>query len=143
MTIKVLNRWQVWWSEKLLNFNFKICYQKEFKNAKADALSWRSDYMKNKPQMIQSVLLQQQNKIITYNMWTIAAIIIIINEELENIIQTEYLKNKQAQRVLKQSTEDFERTNNRLILFKELVYVSEHQQKNIIQMYHDKSLRDY
>ena len=40
-------------------------------------------------------------------------------------------------------TEEFEKTNNRLILFKELVYVSEHQQKNIIWMYHNKSLREH
>ena len=30
-----------------------------------------------------------------------------------------------------------------LILFKELVYVSEHQQKNTIQMYHDELLREH
>ena len=55
-TIKVLNRQQVQWSEKLSNFNFKIHYQKEFKNTKADALSQRPDYIKNKLQTIQSVL---------------------------------------------------------------------------------------
>ena len=38
---------------------------------------------------------------------------------------------------------EFERTSDNLILFKELVYVSEHQQKNIIQIYHDKLLRDH
>ena len=45
--------------------------------------------------------------------------------------------------MLKQSTEEFKRISDNLILFKELVYVSEHQQKNIIQMYHDKPLRDH
>ena len=59
MTIKVLNQRQVQWSEKLSNFNFKIYYQKGFKNAKADTLSQRPDYMKNKSQTIQSVLSQQ------------------------------------------------------------------------------------
>ena len=59
ITIKVLNRWQVQWSEKLSNFNFKIHYQKGSENAKADALSQRPDYMKNKSQTIQSVLSQQ------------------------------------------------------------------------------------
>ena len=46
--IKVLNQQQVHWSEELSNFNFKIYYQKGFKNVKTDALSWRSNYMKNK-----------------------------------------------------------------------------------------------
>ena len=68
---------------------------------------------------------------------------IIINNKLKNIIQAEYLKDKQAQWVLKQSTEEFKKTNNRLILFKRLVYVSEHQQKNTIWMYHNKLLREH
>ena len=53
--------------------------------------------MKNKSQIIQSVLLLQQNKIIIYNIQIITAIRVIINNELKNIIQAEYLKDKQAQ----------------------------------------------
>ena len=93
--------------------------------------------------MIQSVLSQQQNKIIIYNTQIITVIMIITNSELKDIIQAEYLKNKQAQQVLKQLTEEFKKTSDNLILFKELVYVSKHQQKNIIQMYHNKSLRGH
>ena len=143
MTIKVLNRWQVQWSEKLSNFNFEIHYRKESENAKADALSQRSDYMKNKSQMIQSVLSQQWDEIITYNTQTITTTMIIINNELKNTIWAGYLKDKQAQRVLEQLTEGFERISNSLILFKGLVYVPEHQQKDIIQMYHNELLRDH
>ena len=40
-------------------------------------------------------------------------------------------------------TEDFEKTINRLILFQGLVYVSEHQQHDTIQMYHDDSLSEH
>ena len=93
-TIKVLNRWQVQWSEKLLNFNFEIYYQKESENAKADALSQRSDYIKDKSQTIQSVLLQQWDKTIMYNKQTIVTIIIITNNKLKDIIWAEYLKDK-------------------------------------------------
>ena len=57
---------------------------------------------------------------------------IIINQKLGDIIWAGYLKDKQAQQVLKQSTKEFKRTNNILVLFKELINVSEHQQKNII-----------
>ena len=57
---------------------------------------------------------------------------IITNDELENIIQDKYLKNKQAQRVLKKSTKEFKKINKDLLLFQELIYVSEHQQKDII-----------
>ena len=52
MTIKILNWRQVWWSEKLSNFNFEIHYWKGSENAKTDALSWRPDYMKDKSQTI-------------------------------------------------------------------------------------------
>ena len=45
--------------------------------------------------------------------------------------------------MLEQSTEEFERMSDSLILFKELVYVPEHQQKNTIQMYHDELLRGH
>ena len=68
---------------------------------------------------------------------------IITNSEMKDIIQTEYLTDKQALWVSEQLTERFKRTSDNLILFKELVYVSEHQQKNIIQMYHDEPLRGH
>ena len=42
---------------------------------------------------------------------------IISNNMLEDIIRKEYLKDKQAQRVLAKSTEDFEKTSTRLLLF--------------------------
>ena len=67
----------------------------------------------------------------------------IINHRLKDIILTEYLKDKQAQWVLKQSTEEFKKTSNDLILFKRLIYVLEHQQKNIIWMYYDEPLRGH
>ena len=57
---------------------------------------------------------------------------IITNNKLKNIIQNEYLKNKQAQRVLEKSTEEFKKINKDLLLFQELIYMSEHQQKDII-----------
>ena len=38
---------------------------------------------------------------------------------------------------------EFKRTSNSLILFKELVYVSEHQQESTIWMYHDSLLRGH
>ena len=68
---------------------------------------------------------------------------IIINKKLEDIIKVRYLEDKQAQWVLAQSTERFEKITNRLILYKELVYVLKHQQKDIIQMYHNELLRGH
>ena len=45
--------------------------------------------------------------------------------------------------MLKKPTEEFEKINKDLLLFQELIYVSEHQQKNIIWMYHDKPLEEH
>ena len=126
-----------------MNFNFEIHYQKEFKNIKTDALSQRSDYMKNKSQTRESVLALQKDERITYNHRILAVTMIITNDELENIIQNEYLKDKQAQRVLEKPTKEFKKINKDLLLFQELIYMSEHQQKDIIQMYHDKLLKEH
>ena len=68
---------------------------------------------------------------------------IITNSNLKDIIWAGYLKNKQAQQVLEQLTEEFKRTSDNLILFKELVYVPKHQQKDIIWIYHDELLRGH
>ena len=78
-----------------------------------------------------------------YNHRILTVIMIITNDKLENIIQDEYLKNKQAQRVLKKLTEEFKKINKDLLLFQELIYVPEHQQKDIIQIYHNESLEEH
>ena len=129
--------------KELSNFNFEIHYQKGFKNIKADTLSQRPDYMKDKPQTRESVLALQKDERITYNHRILAVTIVITNNELENIIQDEYLKNKQAQRVLEKLIKRFEKTNKDLLLFQGLIYMSEHQQKDIIQMYHDEPLEEH
>ena len=45
--------------------------------------------------------------------------------------------------MLKKPTKGFEKINKDLLLFQELIYMSEHQQKDIIQMYHNESLREH
>ena len=88
--------------------------------------------MKNKSQTRESVLALQKNRKITYNYKILTVTIIIINDKLKNIIQNKYFKNKQVQRVLKKSIKEFEKINKDLLLFQELVYMSEHQQKDTI-----------
>ena len=82
--------------------------------------------MKNKSQTRESVLALQKNKKIIYNHKILTVTIIIINDKLKNIIQNKYLKNKQAQRVLKKLIKEFEKINIDLLLFQELIYMSEH-----------------
>ena len=51
---------------------------------------------------------------------------IICNNVLKDIIWKEYLKNKQAQRMLIKSIKEFEKTSTGLLLFQDLIYVSEY-----------------
>ena len=44
-TTKQLNRQQTRWAETLASYNFWITYRKGSENAKADALSWRPNYL--------------------------------------------------------------------------------------------------
>ena len=99
--------------------------------------------MEDKLQTRESVLALQKDERIMYNHRILAVTMIITNNELENTIQDEYLKNKQAQRVLEKPTKRFEKINKGLLLFQGLIYVPEHQQKDIIQMYHDEPLGEH
>ena len=81
--------------------------------------------MKNKSLTIELILLLQKNRQIIYNTRVIAAILLILNNKLKEVIYHDYLKDKQAQQVLNKLTASFKRIVNKLILFKELVYVTE------------------
>ena len=45
--------------------------------------------------------------------------------------------------MLKKSIKEFEKINKDLLLFQELIYMSEHQQKDIIWIYYNKSLKEH
>ena len=45
--------------------------------------------------------------------------------------------------MLKKSIKEFKKINKDLLLFQELIYMSEHQQKDIIWMYHDEPLEEH
>ena len=45
--------------------------------------------------------------------------------------------------MLKESIVNFKKTFNKLILFKELIYVAEYQQKEIIWIYYNNSIKEH
>ena len=45
--------------------------------------------------------------------------------------------------MLKKSIKEFKKINKDLLLFQELIYMSEHQQKDIIWIYYDESLEEH
>ena len=55
-TTKVLNCRQVCWAETLAAYNFTIAYCKGSENARADALSRRTDYVSPKEERPRAIL---------------------------------------------------------------------------------------
>ena len=72
------------------------------------------------------MLLLQQNEWMIYNIKIIIMTLLILNNKLEEVICHKYFKDKQAQRVLKESTVSFKKIFSKLILFKEFIYVAEY-----------------
>lgn len=73
-TTKVLNRRQVRWAETLSQFKFKIQYTPGKDNVRADALSRRSDYMKDKEVFDHSILKRNPDGTLSANAMEINAI---------------------------------------------------------------------
>ena len=73
-TTKELNWRQVQWSKELAQYNFKITHRKGSKNAKADALSQKDDYMRNVPKTKNIILWLNQFRYMKYNHWVIATL---------------------------------------------------------------------
>ncbi len=76
-TTKELNRRQVRWAETLATYNFKISYVKGSENARADALSRKPEYLKNKT-YVSRAILKSDGDDLTFNYIELAAIIVII-----------------------------------------------------------------
>ena len=66
-TTKVLNRRQVYWSEELSQYNFRIHYQKGSENTKVDALSRQADYLQDKPVVSHAILREDKQGNMSFN----------------------------------------------------------------------------
>ena len=85
MSTKQLSHCQVWWSEFLSRFNFKIVYWSEKQEAKSDALTrWSENLLKE-----ENVHLQQQSQVVLklHNLELMANS--IQNDDSEDNIQSE------------------------------------------------------
>ena len=82
-TTKVLNRRQTRWSELLGQYKFKIVYTPGKDNGRADALSRRSDYMKDKDPISHSILKQNQDGSLSANVLEFNRIIRIYRDDKE------------------------------------------------------------
>ena len=64
---KMLNKWQVQWSELLKQYKFKISYMPGKDNGRADIFSRRSNYMKSKKTFNKSILKINSNEFLSAN----------------------------------------------------------------------------
>ena len=142
-TTKVLNRRQVRWSEELSAYNFKIHYRKGTENTRADALSRRTDYLKDIPKTKESILKFDTQGSITYNKKTLAATFTSRNEDLENEIKEQLKQDKVIQGILaKEDKQGFEEHQG-LVLFEGLVYVPKPLRERLIKEHHDPPVVGY
>ena len=87
-TTKVLNRRQVRWSETLAAYNFTIAYRKGLENARADALSRRTDYASHRQERPRAIL-KETDEGMQYNE-LLATIAIVKDTELEKKLKDAY-----------------------------------------------------
>jgi hypothetical protein len=90
----VLNQRQVCCAETLAAYNFTIAYRKGSENARADALSRRTDYVSLKQERPRAIL-KQTNKGMQYNE-LLATIAIVEDTELESNLKDAYLADECA-----------------------------------------------
>ena len=84
----MLNRRQVCWAETLAPYNFTITYRKGSENARADALSRRTDYIGPKQERPRAIL-KKTDVGLEYNE-LLATIATVENTELEKRLKEAY-----------------------------------------------------
>ena len=81
ITIKQLNRRDIWWSELLNQYKLKIIYLSEQKNDRTDVLNRRRDYMHNKKIFNQNVFKINDDISLSLNKWKFNATLRILRDD--------------------------------------------------------------
>ena len=105
----------------LVAYNFQIADCKGSKNARADALSRRTDYVGPKQERPRAILKAIEDGM-QYNE-LLATISIVEDTDLEQRIKDAYKTDECAKRVLEKTEGDFAIDEQGLIRFKGLVYI--------------------
>lgn len=143
-TTKSLNRRQVRWSEELSSYNFQIIYRKGSENAKADALSRRTDYLKDKPKTIQAILRTDTEGNLEYNRHVIAATLTIENRDFENKVRQALEQDTIAAEIMSdpENHQGFQ-VYNRLLLFEGLIYVPTKCRQELVDNFHSSQIHGH
>ena len=136
ITMKVLNRRQVRWSEELSQYNFRIHYQKGSENIKVNALSQWADYLQDKLIVSHAILREDEQGNMSFNR-QFNLTIWVENDIFENEIRKVLKNDKLAQQVLQniRDHKSFEKEKG-LLLFQGLVYVPVSLQRKLIEESH-------
>ena len=140
ISTKVLNRRQVRWYEELSSYNFKIHYRKGSENARADALSRRSDFVKGEVKMKGPIL--QKNADSTLGRTQRVCATTIVNDTMSKSIRVALLNDTLAADVLS-DPEQYEpqwAQDDGMLLFQGLLYVPTPCRKDVIRSCHDSAL---
>ena len=135
-TTKKLNQRQVRWSETLARYNFRIAYRKGTENARADALSRRSDFI-GKVDRKETLLKEGENSL-EYSGKIATVFEVIEDPTIEQRIKNAYTRDAGAQRALAEdNTTDFKPDDSGLIRFKGMVYLLERIRKQFVKELHE------
>ena len=135
-TTKILTRRQVRWTETLAAYNFQIAYRKGSENARADALSRRTDYVAGQERP--RAMLKATDEGLTYNS-ILATIAVVEDTELEKKLKDCYQTDEPARRTVaqpKDATSDFTIDEQGLICFQGLIYMPHQIRHELVDKIH-------
>lgn len=137
-TTKILNRRQVRWAEELAIFNYKIVYQPGTANARADALSRRTDYLQNKKPVSHAIFAVEPNGELTNsNQHQIAATFTITETHWKQEIKDAYANDSFAITLSKSPSKEFSQDTNGLWIIDGRVYVPTKLHHKILRELHE------
>jgi Integrase zinc binding domain len=146
-TTKKLNRQQVRWSETLAKYNFRIAYKKGTKNAKADALSRRLDFIGKEDRT--ETLLKEGEDSLEYSSEIATIYKVIKDPTTKQRIWNVYKGDAKAQMAKLQKYKEnrgkpkFVLNETGLIRFKEIVYLLEKIRKEFVKEIYEELLVEH
>lgn len=140
MFIKVLIRRQVCWAEELSQYYFWILYWKGSDNAKADALSQWSDYLKNKLTVSRALFSKTKKEDMQYN-WQFNFTFKVETTDFKNNIWRQLEDDQVCQEILKNLKDHLSfKKSEGLLLFQKLVYVLTNLWQYLVKEFHTSSM---
>jgi hypothetical protein len=130
-TTKKLNQQQVRWSETLARYNFQIAYRKGTENARADALSRRSDFISKTNK--KKTLLKERENGLEYSSKIATVFEVVEDPTIKQRIKSAYKKDAKARRALTREHEFFNVDKSGLIRFQGIVYLPKSVRKQFVK----------